>query len=142
MSEKWIQVNIVTPNGVVYSHRGKSISVQSTEGRLTILPNHIPIVTALAIGEVIIERVTEGMGTNYIAIDSGLLEFQNNICNLITNSAERARDIDWARAEETRMWAEGELKEAQLQHDPLRMKRAQIVLNKAINRMGVSKRIR
>lgn len=142
MNEKIIQVNIVTPQGIVFTHRAHSVSVMTKMGGLTILPNHIPIVTALEIGPVTVKRVSTNRLENYIAVNGGMLEFYNNECNIIADTAERARDIDLNRANETKIWAEQELHTAEELHDEHRMMKAKIALNKAINRIGVSKKYR
>lgn len=142
MSGKYIQLNIVTPNGVVYSHRANYVSVVTTMGGLTILPNHLPIVTTLDISQVVVNRYINKKLDNYIAIEGGILEFHNNICNIISNTAERARDINEERAHETKRWAEQEINESQKHNDERRLKLARLALKKSLNRIGVSKRFR
>ncbi|MBF0780852.1 MULTISPECIES: F0F1 ATP synthase subunit epsilon [unclassified Granulicatella] len=136
MDEKGIIVNIVTPEGIVYSHHAKKVSVKTEQGGLTILPNHIPIVTPLVIGPVTVTRQSVEQD-NYIAVNAGILEFSNNVCNIIADSAERARDIDRDRANFAKERAEHEIHEAEELHDDMRLRRARISLNKAINRIGV-----
>lgn len=136
MGGKAIVVNIVTPEGVVYSHRAKKVNVKTEQGGLTILPNHIPIITPLVIGPVTVSRYSLEI-ENYIAVNAGILEFNNNVCNIIADSAERARDIDKDRAHIAKERAELEIHEAEELHDDMRLRRARLSLNKAINRIGV-----
>lgn len=140
--EKMIRVNIVTPDGIIYSHRAKWVDVKTIEGGLTLLPNHMPIVTVLDISQVTVKRSTGDDGENYIAVNGGLLEFRDNVCHIVADTAERARDIDVDRAHKTKEWAEHELFDAQHLHDAIRARRARVVLNKAINRIGVSNRLK
>lgn len=136
MEDKIITLNIVTPDGIVFSHRVTKVSVQTDQGGLTILPNHIPIVTPLAIAPVTVVRYGTGI-ENYIAVNAGMMEFSKNTCNIIADSAERARDIDMSRAMLAKERAEHAIHEAEETHDEQRLKRAHIALSKAINRIGV-----
>ncbi|MBS4749977.1 F0F1 ATP synthase subunit epsilon [Granulicatella sp. zg-ZJ] len=138
--EKLIRVNIVTPDGVVFTHRAQYVSVKTPIGGLTILPNHIPIVTTLSIGPVTIKRRQDKGFENYVAVNGGMLQFSNNVCNIVADTAERARDIDRERAERAKERAERALHEAEELHDMAKLNRAKIALNKAINRIGVSSR--
>ena len=41
--EKLFQIKIVTPNGLIYSHRGSSVSMRAVDGDRQILYNHIAL---------------------------------------------------------------------------------------------------
>lgn len=132
------KLNIVTPDGVVFTHRATAVTVTTLDGPMTIMANHIPIVTALAIGPVTVTRVDNQGLQNYIAVNGGILEFSHNICNIIADTAERARMIDEDRAKLAKERAEHDILDAQEAHDIAKLKRAQLALNKAINRIGVA----
>lgn len=130
-------VVVTTPEGKVYNHRSYSVSADAMDGGITILPNHAPIMLPLKIGALRVKRFLEDSPTDYIAIGGGIMEVRDNIVTVIANVAERARDIDVNRAEHAKEKAEAILQ------DKTRSKseadRARIALNKAINRIGVSK---
>lgn len=130
-------VVVTTPEGKVYNHRSYSVSADAVDGGITILPNHAPIMLPLKIGALRVKRFLEDSPTDYIAIGGGIMEVRDNVVTVIANVAERARDIDVDRAEQAREKAEAILQ------DQTRTKseaeRARIALNKAINRIGVSK---
>lgn len=132
------QLNIVTPDGVVFTHRAIAVTVKTLDGPITIMANHMPIVTTLAIGPVTVTRVNDQGLQNYIAVNGGILEFSHNVCNIIADTAERARTIDEDRAKLAKERAEHDILDAQEAHDADKMKRAQLALNKAINRIGVA----
>jgi F-type H+-transporting ATPase subunit epsilon len=55
MSET-IQLDIVTPEKKIFSDKGiESVTVPGIEGDMGILPNHIPIITFLKSGKILIE---------------------------------------------------------------------------------------
>lgn len=135
----FLQVNVVTPDGTVFKHRAKQVSAKTTDGGITILPNHTPIIVPLAISDLIVTRVTDDDSKNHIAVNGGIMEVRDNIVNIIANSAERAKDIDIDRAEIAKERAERKMQEARNIKNEKEFQRAQIALSKAINRIGVSK---
>lgn len=137
----FLQVNVVTPDGTVYKHRAKQVSAKTTDGGITILPNHTPIIVPLTIADLIVTRVSEDSGIsgqNHIAVNGGIMEVRDNVVNIIANSAERARDIDIDRAELAKIKAERKMAEARDIKNEKEFQRAKIALSKAINRIGVS----
>lgn len=130
-------VVVTTPEGKVYNHRSYSVSADAVDGGITILPNHAPIMLPLKIGALRVKRFLEDSPTDYIAIGGGIMEVRDNVVTVIANVAERARDIDVDRAEQAREKAEAVLQDKT--RSKSEAERARIALNKAINRIGVSK---
>ena len=82
MSET-IQLDIVTPEKKIFSDKGiESVTVPGIEGDMGILPNHIPIITFLKSGKIIIE--TSGKQLSYF-ISDGVLEFNNNVLTILAS---------------------------------------------------------
>lgn len=137
-AEKLFKINIVTPNGLIYSHRGSSVSMRAIDGDRQILYNHLPILTPLTIGEVRVQRGADGdHKVDHIAVSGGIIEFANNVATIIADNAERARNIDLSRAEAAKQRAEALIKEAKEKHDEQLLERAQIALRRAVNRIHV-----
>lgn len=137
-AEKLFKINIVTPNGLIYSHRGSSISMRAIDGDRQILYNHLPILTPLTIGEVRVQRGADAdHKVDHIAVSGGIIEFANNVATIIADNAERARNIDLSRAEAAKQRAEAHIKEAKEKHDEQSLERAQIALRRAVNRIYV-----
>lgn len=135
----FMQVTIVSPEGVIYDHRSYSCNVKTTDGGLTIMPNHIPILAALDISAVKVTRLEEGNPVDYIAINGGVLSMSNNHLEIISNYAVRARDIDEAQVEIDKQKAEEDMQLALKEKDMRRFKRAKISLERAVNQISVSK---
>ncbi|WP_034552702.1 F0F1 ATP synthase subunit epsilon [Carnobacterium funditum] len=133
-----LQVQIVTPAGIVYDHRASRVIVRSIDGQLGILPGHTPIIVPLAIDSVRIERVSVDE-ENLIAVNGGIMEMRDNVCSIIADSAERARDIDVERAFAAKQRAEEIIRKSEAVHNNKQHRRAEISLRKAINRISVSK---
>ncbi|MCI6270412.1 MAG: F0F1 ATP synthase subunit epsilon [Lactobacillus delbrueckii] len=137
-AEKLFKINIVTPNGLIYSHRGSSVSMRAIDGDRQILYNHLPILTPLTIGEVRVQRGADvDHKVDHIAVSGGIIEFADNVATIIADNAERARNIDLSRAEAAKQRAEAHIKEAKEKHDEQSLERAQIALRRAVNRIHV-----
>lgn len=137
-AEKLFKINIVTPNGLIYSHRGSSVSMRAIDGDRQILYNHLTILTPLTIGEVRVQRGADvDHKVDHIAVSGGIIEFANNVATIIADNAERARNIDLSRAEAAKQRAEAHIKEAKEKHDEQSLERAQIALRRAVNRIHV-----
>lgn len=137
-SEHLFRVNVVTPDGMIYSHRSSIVNVQAIDGRRAFMFNHTPLLTPLAIGDVTVKRSREmSQRIDHIAVNGGYVEFANNVATIIADSAERARNIDVTRAQAAKERAEKRIKEAQAKHDERSQVRAQIALRRAVNRISV-----
>lgn len=139
MAEKYITVNVVTPNGIVYDHRASIVVSRTLQGELGILPGHLPIIAPLEIDEVRVKRTDSDTHVDWIAVNGGILEFRDNVLSIVADSAERSRDIDVSRAERAKQRAEEMIAEAKKTSDVDELKRATVALHRAINRINVSK---
>ncbi len=102
-----INFQIVTPERVVYSAEIDQVSLPTPLGEITVLPHHIPLITAIAAGEL---RVKKGDTIVPMAISSGFAEIQPTKVVVLAETAERAEEIDIERAREARQKAEELLK--------------------------------
>ena len=136
--EKLFTVNVVTPDGLIYSHRTSIVDMRAIDGQRSIMYGHVPILTPLAIGDVRVKRSREmNNRVDHIAVNGGYIEFSNNTATIIADSAERARNIDVSRAQAAKERAEKHLKEAREKHDERSLERAQVALRRATNRINV-----
>lgn len=104
-----LKVDIVSGERRVYSADDVDIVVApGAEGQLGILPHHIPLLTTLAVGEL---KIRKGEAEEYFAIHGGFMEVRRNEVTVLADTAERAEEIDVARAEAAQERAERLLKE-------------------------------
>lgn len=134
-----MHVRIYSPQGTIYEHRAYGCNVKGVDGGITLLPGHAPILVALDLGAVRVKRCEVGEPEDYIAVNGGVLEMRDNVCEIITNFAIRARDIDEAQVLTDKQRAEEAMKNALAEHDTLAFKKAKIALDRAVNMMTVSK---
>ena len=98
-----IGFEIVTAERVVYSDEVDVVVAPGVEGQLAILPNHAPLMTMLQPGELMVRKAGE---EESIFVSGGFLEVQGNKVIVLADTAERAEEIDTARADEARLRAE------------------------------------
>ncbi|MGX1901348.1 F0F1 ATP synthase subunit epsilon [Thermolongibacillus altinsuensis] len=131
---KTIKVSVVTPDGPVYEADVEMVSAKAKSGELGVLPGHIPMVAPLEIGAV---RLKKGNETELIAVSGGFLEVRPDRVTILAQAAERAEDIDVARAKAAKERAERRL---QAKQEDIDFKRAELALRRAINRLNVAQR--
>jgi F-type H+-transporting ATPase subunit epsilon len=129
---KTIKVSVVTPDGPVYEADVEMVSTKAKSGELGILPGHIPLVAPLEISAVRLKK--EGK-TQYIAVSGGFLEVRPDKVTILAQAAEKAEDIDVARAKAAKERAERRL---QSKDDDIDFKRAELALKRALNRLNVA----
>ncbi|MFC4651999.1 F0F1 ATP synthase subunit epsilon [Lactococcus nasutitermitis] len=133
-------VQVITPNGVVYDHHGTFVLAHTTGGDMGILPHMISTIAGLEIDELKVRRPEDkNEQVDYIAVNGGIVEVNRNLVTIVADSAERERDIDVSRAERAKMRAEREIEEAKVAHKTDDVRRAEISLHRALNRLNVSK---
>jgi len=103
-----LRLEIVTPDGIVYSEDVDMVTFPSVEGELGILPQHVGLMTQLVPGEMIVRR---GGRDEFVAVGGGLVEVTGKRVAILTDMAIPADKIDEARVEEARQRAEARLKE-------------------------------
>lgn len=105
-----IKFKIATPERVVYEEEINQITLPTKMGEITILPNHIPLVSSLMPGEILIKKGKEEIP---LAVSGGFVEFHNNNLVILADTAERVEEIDIKRAEAARQKAKDILEKKQ-----------------------------
>jgi len=131
-----IHCEVVTVERLVFDGDVDSIVAPGIEGQLGILPGHAPLMTALTIGELILRRADAE--DTIMAIGGGFMEVGPHHAIILADSAERAEEIDEARAEEARRRAEAAV--AQAKPDDGEYMRAQAALRRSAIRLRVVRR--
>jgi F-type H+-transporting ATPase subunit epsilon len=91
-----VRVDIVTAERVVYSEDVDIVVAPGSQGQLGILPHHTPFMTTLQPGELLMRKGGEEYS---LAISGGFLEVRPDRVIVLADAAERADEIDIARAE-------------------------------------------
>src|ERR1041384_584826 len=105
-----LHVEIVTPEKLVINDQATELTVPGKNGYLGILPGHAPLITELSVGEISYRNA--GGQMRFLSVAWGFAEVLPNKVTILAEVAERAEDIDVARAERARIEAEQEIKAA------------------------------
>jgi F-type H+-transporting ATPase subunit epsilon len=103
-----LKLEIVTPDAQTYSEQVEMVTLPGSEGEMGIYPHHVPLMTQIVAGEVIVRKD----GRDYsLAVGEGFVEITGDRVAIMTDMAIRAENIDEAKAEEARRRAESRLAE-------------------------------
>jgi F-type H+-transporting ATPase subunit epsilon len=92
-----IELEIVTPEKQVVRDQVDEIQIPGKAGFLGVLPGHAPLITELAVGEISYRKSGQ---TTYLSVAWGFAEVLPNKVTILAETAERAEDIDVARAQQ------------------------------------------
>src|ERR1051325_11930731 len=104
-----IQLEIVTPERLVVNEAVEYIEIPGQTGYLGVLPGHAPLITELAPGEL---SYRTGSQTKRLAVAWGFAEVLQTKVTILAESAEKAEEIDVARAQSAQQRAEEKLRKA------------------------------
>jgi F-type H+-transporting ATPase subunit epsilon len=133
-----LTVSVVTPAGVIYDHHASFLVVRTGDGELGFLPEHEALIAPFIIGEVKVRRTDLEEHIDFIAVNGGIVEVRENLVTIIADSAERERNIDINRAQRAKNRAERVIELAKESKNTDQLKRAEVALHRAINRINVS----
>ena len=103
-----LKLEIVTPDAKVYSEDVDMVTLPGVEGEMGIYPQHVPLMTQLSAGEIIVRK---GGQDFFLAVGDGFVEVTGERVAVLTDMAIRAENIDEVKAEEARKRAEARLAE-------------------------------
>lgn len=95
-----VPCSVVTAEGVVEEHQVVSVTIPTADGEITVLPEHIPLVSVLVPG-VLTLRAKDGQD-RHVAVSGGFVHVEPKAVVVLADTAERADDIDATRAEQAR----------------------------------------
>jgi F-type H+-transporting ATPase subunit epsilon len=133
-----LKLEIITAERVVYSADDvREVVLPGVEGELAVLPKHAPLMTMLRPG---IMRIVHEDREEELAVHGGFLEVRDDRVTILADAAERAEEIDVARAEAARRRAQELM--AQRRRDEMESAAAQAALERALVRLKLAERLR
>src|SRR6516162_4656670 len=103
-----LKLEIVTPDAKTFSEDVEMVTLPGVEGEMGIYPQHVPLMTQIAPGEISVRR---GGQEILLAVGEGFVEITGDHVSILTDMAVRAENIDEAAAEAARKRAEARLAE-------------------------------
>ena len=129
-------LQIVSADRSIVNETVDEVEIPGSEGYLGVLGGHTPLLALLGTGELWFKQ---GNDTHYVSLSGGFAEVQPDRVTILAQIAERADEIDLARAEAAKKRAEERLSSTQPDVD---WERARIALMKSIIRLQVATRSR
>ncbi len=132
-----MKFKIVTPEKTIYENEIIQVSIPTVSGEITVMPNHIPLVSVLQAGEL---KIKDKDGEHIMAVSGGFLEVKaNNELVILADNAERVDDIDVDRAEQARQRAEEQMAKSKGQED-VDFAKLQAIVDREMNRLKIGKK--
>lgn len=102
-----LKLKIITPERLILEEEVDSVTVPTTEGEITILPDHIPLIAQMSSGDIVAMSSGESIP---MAVVGGFIEVKkdNNTttCALLADFAEHVVDLTEEAVEKARARAE------------------------------------
>jgi len=133
-----IKFKIVTPERTVFEEEIDQATLPVSNGEVTILPNHRDYIASIKAGEIMLKKDGKDI---LLATAGGFLEFATNSLVVLADRAERAEEIDLARAEEARTRAE-KLKDEKISLDEMEYAKIAALVEKEAARVRVARKHR
>jgi F-type H+-transporting ATPase subunit epsilon len=133
-----IELIVVTPERQLTRETVVEVTIPGLEGALGVLPGHAPLMTELGIGE-LSSRKANSSGTTILSVIQGFAEVLPDRVTVLAETAERAEEIDIARAEAAKARAEERLASNDTNID---WDRAAVALQRSLIRIQVGRKHR
>ena len=131
-----LTLEIVTPDRSVVAEKVDEVQIPGAEGYFGVLPGHTPMLAMLKVG---VLWYRQGSEKHCLSIAFGFGEVLPDRVTILAEMAEKADEIDVARAEGAKRRAEERIAKPAADVD---FERARIALVKSIVRLQVSTRAR
>jgi F-type H+-transporting ATPase subunit epsilon len=130
------QLQIVSADRSLVNETVEEVEIPGSEGYFGVLPGHTPLLAVLQVGEL---WYRQGAEKHYLSIAFGFAEVQPGRVTILAQIAEKADEIDLARAEAAKKRAEERIARPVVDMDA---ERARIALLKSLIRLQVAARAR
>ncbi|MFI5265717.1 MAG: ATP synthase F1 subunit epsilon [Candidatus Levyibacteriota bacterium] len=97
-------LEIITPDGIIFNEEVDEVILPTSEGQITILPNHVPLYAKLSEGEAYIKK--KGRADILYALLGGIVDVTSGKVSILSDYAVHADNIQIARAEDAKKRAE------------------------------------
>jgi len=136
---KKIKLKIITPEKLILEEMVDQVTLPGTEGELTILPDHIPLITGLASGDIV--AVTDGEHVP-MAVVCGFVEVKNdeegntNVA-ILADFAEHVSELSDEKIEQAKAYAE-KLRKQQENNEIVDFEHFEAELERSLNRIKIA----
>jgi len=103
-----LHISIVSPEKTLLEEEADEVTIPTVQGEITVLPEHVNLLSQLAPGELIIRN---NAISQHMVVTGGFLEITGNNVLLLADYAVHGKDISAVKAEEAKVRAEKAMKE-------------------------------
>lgn len=107
-------IELLTPEKKILEEEADEIVVETVQGQIAILTNHIPLLTKLLPGEVTLKKHGK---ERHLAVTGGFLEVAQNKVTILADYAIKAEDIEVNKVKAAQERAAKLMEEAKEQQD-------------------------
>ena len=130
---KLYNLKILTPEREFFDGDVEAVTVETTDGKITILADHTPFIVPVLVGDIRIKR--DGVWDESVNSE-GFMEVNHHGVMIFVQTCEHPEEIDTRRAEEARRRAEEQLRQKQSMNEYTASK---LALARAMARLRVTK---
>lgn len=134
-----VHLEVITPQKVIYQDNVDEVVVNTADGEIAILPEHISLMSRVIPGELVIKK---SKGTQYLGVTSGFLQVEKNNATILADYAVRAEDVEVEKAIEAQKRAEDIIKNKAENVNQRDFANAQAELLKAMTELRVANKHR
>ncbi len=95
MSEKFT-VEIISPSRLILKADSSEVTIPAYEGQMGILKDHVPLITFLRPGLILIKSEDEKI----FFVEDGTVEFNNNVLLILTSTAKTLNELNKVEIDE------------------------------------------
>ncbi len=126
-----LQLEVVTPDKQVVNESVDYVSCPGVDGEFGVLKSHVALLSALKVG---VLRFDKDGKQEHVFISGGFADVNDNVVTVLAESAELAKNIDKARAQQAQQRAEERLAQ---KNETLDVVRAELALKRALMRQSI-----
>lgn len=137
-----LKLKIITPEKLIYEDVVDQVTLPTTEGEITILPNHVPLIAGLGSGDIVAVKGGEHIP---FAVTGGFVEIKNDEVTphiitsvaILADFAEHVSDISAKEIAKAKARAE-ELKQQAENKEAVDFEHFEAELERSLNRVKVA----
>ncbi|OGJ58131.1 ATP synthase F1 subunit epsilon [Candidatus Peribacteria bacterium RIFCSPLOWO2_12_FULL_55_15] len=132
-----LSLELITPDRVVFEGDVDAVSLPTPLGEITILPHHIPLLSILSPGSILLRQKEE---EHLFAVSRGVIEVDGTHVRVLADTADRATELEEEAVRQAKEKAEQLLKEKRA--DAEEFAEAAAMLDRELARLKVVRRHR
>lgn len=134
MASKLLKLKIVTPERVVLEEDVEQVTLPTMEGEITVLPGHLPLITALRSGDIVAKK---GADVIPMAVAGGFIEVRSDEVAVLADFAEHVAEISEEAIAKAKARAE-ELKKMKDNAEVVDFERFESELERSLTRVKIA----